>query len=82
MRVLKGIVCEVDKPNECHQEIKLLYPNIISILHHPDNHIIFEGGDYDTKGSVKAIAWKKDEELKLSPELQIRYREIAKREFV
>ena len=79
MKVLK-ITCS--KNEDCHANLISANPNMVSIVHFPNNHILIDKQDYDNKGHVKAIAWKKDEELKLSPELQIRFREIVKREFV
>ena len=38
--------------NKCHDDLKLLFPNVISISHLENNHIIIESNDYDVNGHV------------------------------
>ena len=37
----------------CSAQLKITYPNMISISHIQNAHIIIESGDYDVKGHVK-----------------------------
>ena len=64
MDILK-ITCTPKSESSCHESIKLSHPNVLSILHEPNNHIIIENTDYDNDGHVKKSKWTKTVKDKL-----------------
>ena len=81
MDILK-ITCTALSEAACHKNIQLTYPNCLSILHEPNNHIIFENTDYDSNGHVKKSKWTKTVKDKLDSSVKAKYDEIALKEFV
>jgi len=79
MKVLK-ITCA--DTTTCHEQAALSNPNMVSMLHHPNNHILIMKADYTDKGHVKKSAWKISEENKLDSKYREDFKKIAKHEFV
>jgi len=46
------IICNKPTSAQCHDEIKKIHPNVISIYHEPNNHILYFKDDYDENGHV------------------------------
>ena len=80
MKVLK-ITCN-DKSELCHAEVVKTNPNMVSMVHYPNNHILIDAIDYDNNGHVKKSAWKIDEENKLDEEIKNKMRVSYEKEFV
>ncbi len=66
MKILK-IIC--DEGEVCHEEMKILAPLVVSILHIPNNHIVLFADDYNDDGSVKKSAALKSEIDKVDPDV-------------
>ena len=79
--IVSKVSC-IGKPNECHAELIKTNPNLVSVIHNPNDHILIMKNDYNEKGEVKKSAWSIDEENKLSIGVKTRMRAVYEREFV
>ena len=68
--------------NKCHDDLKLANPNLLSILHEPNNHLLIDDIDYDNKGHVKGANIKKTELNKMDSNFKTKFDVIAAKEFV
>ena len=67
---------------ECHAEAITNNPNLVSMLHEKDNHILIMKEDYDNEGHIKKAGWTAAEENKLNPTMKTKMQLIYEREFV
>jgi hypothetical protein len=74
--------CTDETAAQCYDSLKLTNPNMVSLVHFPNNHIVIDKLDYDDKGHVKKTAWKKTEEDKLDLITKNKMRVIYEKEFV
>jgi hypothetical protein len=72
---------EKDSASNCHTALALTNPNLVSVLHHANNHILIFKDNYNFKGSVMKKAWTIEEENKLDESVKQRMI-ILKRGFV
>jgi hypothetical protein len=66
----------------CHDSHRAEYPQMVSMLHQPNNHILIMKGDYNSKGSIKKSAWSIAEENKLDTEFKAKMKLVYEKEFV
>lgn len=84
MKILKincPITDGITDSGKCHDDLKISNPNMISVLHEPNNHILIMKDDYDNNGHVKLSAVIKSEEGKLDVSFKPIFDEIKNKEF-
>ncbi len=80
MKVMK-VTCGTGTMAECHDLLLQTNPNMISVLHNPDDHVLIMKEDYNKDGHVLKTAWNVVEENKLSDKIKNKMRIIYEREF-
>jgi hypothetical protein len=70
--------CADKTPEECHKEVLLTYPNMVSMVHSPNNHMIIEKEDYDNKGHVKKEKYTKEIKDKVDLTARLEFEKIEK----
>lgn len=79
MKVLK-INCRTKE--SCHDDVKAIYPSMISLVHDPNNHLVIFASDYDKDGHVKKGSLQLTDKNELDSNARIRFEQIEEKEFV
>ena len=75
------ITCIGLEVDQCQSQLTLTNPNLVSVLHIPNNHILIMKDDYDLKGAVKRASATDKVEADLDIEFRKTFRKIKEVEF-